>query len=61
MKPWEFKNWQAWEGTAHILLSDQSNADLTYHKNTDDVVNYLYLTGNKEAARSLNAHLKANA
>jgi hypothetical protein len=58
MKPWTFKNWQVWEGTGHILLHDENSPKLLYFKTVDDVISHLYIAGDKEAARALNAHIK---
>lgn len=62
MKPFIFGKWHAWQGVAAILLSDEDTKTLREFKDPDSVVNWLYLTAkDKDAARALNAHIKANA
>jgi hypothetical protein len=58
MKAFTFGHWHAWQGTAHILLSDQDTQHLRYFGTLDECVNWLYLNGDKPAARALNAHAK---
>lgn len=52
-------HWSAWQGTAHILLSDDSINKLRYFKTTDDCINWLFQNDQRDAARALNAHVKA--
>jgi hypothetical protein len=60
MKPFNFGKWHAWQGTAHIILSDEDVKSLHYFTDTTSAINWLYLTANdKDAARALNAHVKA--
>lgn len=60
MKPFIFGKWHAWEGTAHVILSNEDIKELHYFANTDNMVNWLYLIAKDEdAARALNAHVKA--
>jgi hypothetical protein len=59
MKPFIFNQWHAWQGNTHVVLSDESKKELHYFSFTDDCINWLYLNGDKEAARALNAHVKA--
>lgn len=48
-------NWHAWDGTgARILLSDESNKTLRSFPNLDACITWLYLQGEKDAARALN-------
>lgn len=58
LKAFEFQQWHIWQGTADILVSDQTSDELRYFRTVDDVVNWLYLEGHKEAARAFNAHAK---
>lgn len=58
MKPFIFKNWHAWQGTAAILLLDENKGILRQFDTEDDAINWLYLNGHKDAARALNAHKK---
>jgi hypothetical protein len=59
MKPFTFEHWHAWQGTAHILLSDEDKKELRYFKDTVTCINWLWLEGHKEASRALNAHVKS--
>lgn len=55
----EFGRWQAWQGTAHVLLSDSSGVyQLGYFATVDDAINWLYGNGHRDAARALNKHVK---
>lgn len=55
----EFGRWQAWQGTAHVILSDSNGSyELQYFDNADNCVNWLFLNGHKDAARALNAQVK---
>lgn len=56
-KPFEFQNWQAWQGAAHIILSGLIG--LHYFDNVDDAINWLMTNGHHAAGRALNAHKKA--
>lgn len=58
MKPFAFNNWHAWQGTAQILLSDESTKTLREFKDADHCINWLCLNGHKDAARALNKHVK---
>lgn len=57
MKPFEYGTWHVWQGTAHVIVSDQSSGELSYFKDCDAAINWLYLR-DKPAARALNAHKK---
>lgn len=59
MKPFIFNQWHAWEATSGILLSEETKKSLRQFADTDACINWLYLNGDKEAARALNAHVKA--
>jgi hypothetical protein len=56
--PFVFGKWHVWQGVAQILLSDEDAKKLRSFKTTDDCINWLFLNGEREAARSLNAHIK---
>ena len=58
MRPFIFEKWHAWDGTAHLILSDETNKKLRYFKSTDDCINWLFLNSEKPAARALNSHVK---
>lgn len=58
MKPFIYKNWHAWQGTSHILLSDESTMHLRYFKTSDDCITWLFVNGHQDAARALNKHMK---
>jgi hypothetical protein len=57
MKPFIFGKWHAWQGT-QVMLSNEDKKELRAFKNTDAAINWLYLSGEKETARALNAHIK---
>lgn len=59
MKPFIFNRWHVWQGTAAIMLSDEDAKALRSFASTDACVSWLYMTGNQDAARALNAHVKA--
>lgn len=61
IKPFEFGHWAAWQGTAGILLSDESVKKLREFETPDDCINWLFQFGCKDAARALNAHVKGAA
>lgn len=60
MNAFEYGRWQAWQGTAHFILSDSNGAyEIQYFPTVDAMVNWLYLiAGDKAAARALNAQVK---
>jgi len=58
MKPFIFNQWHAWNGTVGILLSDESKKKLRQFKDVDACVNWLYLSGHKDAARAIDTHAK---
>lgn len=58
MRTFIYGKWHAWEAVAGILLSDEDTKELSSFKNWDSCVNWLYLNGDKPAARALNNHLK---
>lgn len=51
-------HWHAWQGTAKVMLSDESTKELREFATVDDCINWLFSSGNKEASRALNAHSK---
>lgn len=59
LQPFTFDDWHAWQGEqGMILLSDESASKLRSFDNVDGAVNWLFLAGEKPAARALNAHYK---
>lgn len=56
MYPFTFGNWHAWQGTAGVMLSDEATKTLREFNTKGDAVNWLYLSGFKDAARALSAH-----
>lgn len=58
IKPFEFGNWHAWQGTAKVMLSDESVKQLREFETVDDCINWLFINDHKDAARALNAHAK---
>ena len=62
MKTFIFGKWHAWESNGKILLSNEDTKELLSFANTDDCINWLYITaGDKPAARALNNHVKESA
>lgn len=59
LAPFEFGRWSAWQGTAHVLLSDSNAAyQLGYFATVDDAINWLFANDYRDAARALNRHAK---
>lgn len=54
MKAFTYQHWHAWQGVGGILLSDERIKQLREFATVDDVINWLYLHGEKPAARALN-------
>jgi hypothetical protein len=55
MKPLQFNNWHAWEGVkSRILLSNETTKNLREFNTIDDVINWLFLNGERDAARYFN-------
>lgn len=50
-----FGKWHAWNGASGVLLSDEDAKKLRAFATLDDCVTWLYLAGEKDAARALNA------
>lgn len=60
MEPFEWHNWHAWTVcTGRVVLSDESVKKLRDFADIDAVINWLFLEGQKDAARALNKHAKA--
>lgn len=47
-----FKTWHFWQGTS-FLASEETRKRLLSFRSIDDCINYLFLSGEKEVARSL--------
>lgn len=58
MQPFIYQNWHAWQATQGVLLSDENTKTLHAFAGPDDAINWLFLKGHRDAARSLNAHKK---
>ena len=58
MKPFSFGHWHAWEGTVGVLLSDEHTKQLRQFADADECINWLYLNGERTAARALNKHIR---
>jgi hypothetical protein len=61
LKPFECGDWHAWQGTAKVMLSDESVKQLREFETVDDCINWLFQFGSKDAARALTAHVKGEA
>jgi hypothetical protein len=48
-----FNNWHLWRGNG-FMLSNENTKELRQFNNVDEAINYLYLNGEKEAARYFN-------
>jgi hypothetical protein len=53
-----FHQWHFWTGT-QFMASDERTKTLMAFKDANDCINWLFLNGHKDAARSLNAARKA--
>lgn len=53
MKPSIYKHWHLWLANGY-MLSNENTKELRQFKKLDDVINWLFLNGNKEAARYFN-------
>lgn len=58
MKPFTFNHWHAWQGTAQILLSNESTKTLREFESVGHCINWLFLNGHKDVARALNNHAR---
>lgn len=52
MDCYTFSNWHAWQGSSKWFLSDELRKELREFDNFDQVINFLYLRGEKSAARA---------
>ena len=55
-KPFISGNWHAWSSNGQVLLSNEVLKKLYSFWNVDEAINWLYVHGNKPAARELNSH-----
>ena len=55
----EFKEWHTWSATKGYLVSNENTKKLLRFDELDDVINYLWIEGAKDAARSLNKLIKS--
>ncbi len=58
MKPFIFGKWHAWQGAAAVMLSNENAKNLYEFASADACINWLYVNGERDAARALNAHMK---
>jgi hypothetical protein len=59
MVPFIFGKWHAWQlPFEYVMLSDEEAKKLRQFDNVDECINWLYLEGEKDAARALNKHVK---
>lgn len=49
-----YLHWHAWSSNNAWLLSNEMNKKLLQFDSFDDMINWLYLNGHKEAARHFN-------
>lgn len=57
MRPFIFKRWHAWQNErGAVLLSDEDVKKLRQFRHVDDCIDWLFLSGEREAARALNKH-----
>jgi len=50
----EYLHWHAWQSNNSYLLSDENNKKLRQFETFDDMINYLMLSGNRDAAKHFN-------
>ena len=55
----EFKEWHTWTVTKGCLVSNENTKKLIRFDELDDVINYLWIEGARDAARSLNKLIKS--
>ena len=53
-----FKNWHTWESNGKQLLSNEDTKELREFDNSDQMINWLFLSGYKEAARYFYLNIK---
>jgi hypothetical protein len=59
LTPFIHGQWHAWQGVGSIvMLSDESTKTLRSFIDPDECVNWLFVNGDKPAARALNQHIK---
>lgn len=58
LRPFIHGDWHAWQGTAAVMLSDESTKRLMEFPDVDSCINWLFVNGQRPAARALNAHAK---
>lgn len=61
MKPFICGFWHAWQGTSKVMLSDESVKKIREFETMDDCINWLYVNGFKDVAKSLHKHVKDNS
>lgn len=49
-----YLHWHSWQSNNNWLLSDENNKQLKQFKTFDDMINYLMLSGNRDAAKHFN-------
>lgn len=49
-----YLHWHTWQSNNNWLLSDENNKQLKQFKTFDDMINYLMLSGNRDAAKHFN-------
>ncbi len=63
MKTATHENWHAWDTQnpfqSTIALSDESEKKMRQFLSWDDCINWLYVNGHRDAARSINKQVKA--
>jgi hypothetical protein len=61
MIPFIKGKWHVWQLPAErVMLSDEEAKKLRQFDNVDECINWLFLEGEKEAARALNKHAKGD-
>jgi len=58
MKPFVFAQWHVWQGSTHIVCSNEDTKTLSYFKSEDDCINWLFVNGYRDTSRALNKHVK---
>lgn len=54
------KNWHAWDDVSGFLLSNEETKELRWFETTDNMINSLWYQ-DREAARTLDKHVKENS
>ena len=55
-----YLHWHSWQSNNNWLLSDENNKQLKQFKTFDGLINYLMLSGNRDAAKHFNNQYKGN-